>query len=252
MNAEVEVIDEVEQAETETTEKIETPEGFVSLEDNQQQVNKQHRKFRDAERTSKAAQAKADALQKELDEVKEKSVDLTVPELPDPYADDYAEKIQARDEAIQRVTTHNATVSNLETEQQKAHEVQREKDDAALQEKVAEFDSNMLTLGLKPNDVKQAADTVINYGISDTFQDVLLEDPDGPLLVQYLANNPVELESVNGMSVLQMINHLNSDIRPKASLLKPKTSQAPPPPESLSGGGVGELQEPWEKGTKYE
>ena len=250
MSEVAEVTEQIEAEEIEQVEKVETPEGFVPIEQNQEEVNKQHRKFRDAERVATAAQAKADALQKELDEVKSQSVDLTVPTV-DPFSETFEADLKTRDEAIQRVTTHNATVSNLETEQQKTHEAKIAQDEAALKEKVASFDSNMLTLGLKPIDVKQAADTVINYGISDTFQDVLLEHPEGPLLVQYLANNPIELEAVNGMSVLQMVDHLKSDIGPKASLLKPKTSQAPDPPITLDGGGVGEVQEPWEDGVKY-
>ena len=170
----------------------------------------------------------------------------------DPFSETFNEDLKARDEKITEIAEHNASVSTIETEQQKTLEAKNEQDEAALKEKVASFDSNMLTLGLKPVEVKQAADTVINYGISETFQDVLLEDPDGPLLVQYLANNPVELEAVNGMSVLQMINHLNTDVRPKASLLKPQTSQAPDPPITLDGGGVGEIEHPLLKGAKFE
>ena len=232
-------------------EKVEVPEGFIPIEQNQAEVNKQHRKFRDAERTAQTAIEKATALQKELDEVKAKSVDLTVPAI-DPFSETFNEDLKARDEKITEIAEHNASVSTIETEQQKTLEAKNEQEEAALKEKVASFDSNMLTLGLKPVEVKQAADTVINYGISETFQDVLLEDPDGPLLVQYLANNPVELEAVNGMSVLQMINHLNTDVRPKASLLKPQTSQAPDPPITLDGGGVGEIEHPLLKGAKFE
>ena len=191
-------------------------------------------------------------LQKEIDELNAKSVDLTVPPAPDPYADDYAEQIVKRDEKIQHIADHKAKTSSLEADQQRTLTAQTEKEELALQERVASFDSNMLSLGLKPNEVKQAADTILKYGINDTFQDILLEDPDGPLFVQYLDKNPVELESLNGMSALQLINHLNTEVRPKANLLKPKTSQAPEPPITLQGGGVAELQESWLKGAKFE
>lgn len=110
----------------------------------------------------------------------------------------------------------------------------------------------MVTHGLNPIETKAAADTIVNYGISDTFQDILLEDPDGPLFVNYLSQNPVELEEMNRMTTLQLVNHLNGDIRSKASLLKPKTSDAPDPPIILRGSGVPEQKESWEQGVIYE
>ena len=246
MEAEQEV--QIEEPEVE----VETHEGFVSIEDNQQQVNKQHRKYRDAERTATKAQADNDRLQKELDEFKASSVDLTVPPAPDPYADDYAEQVIKRDEKIQQIADHKAEARSLETAQQQqqteAKTDQERKDAEALQT----FDANFLKLGLKPDEMKQAAQTVIENGISETLEDILLLDEDGPLLVKYFADNPVEQDNLSGMSPFQLLNHLNSEIKPKASLLKPKTSQAPEPPMTLQGGGVAELQEPWEKGVKYE
>ena len=121
-----------------------------------------------------------------------------------------------------------------------------------MRQKVAGFDARMVNLGLNPLEVSQAANTVADYGASDTLQDILLEDEDGPLFVAYLAKNPVELEALNGMSALQMVKALDGEIRQKASLLKPKTSDAPDPPETLTGGGVREMEDPLLKGAVFE
>ncbi len=71
-------------------------------------------------------------------------------------------------------------------------------------------------------------------------------------VVQYLATNPVETDEINRMTTLQRVNHLNKEVRPKALLLKPTTSNAPDPPIVLDGGGAPETKETWEKGAVYE
>ena len=177
---------------------------------------------------------------------------MVIPSVPDPLSATYADDVAARDEAIRKAADQAAVVTQQTEERKKADDARVASESAVIDEKVKAFDSNMVTLGLNPAQTKAAADTVINYGISDVFQDVLLEDKDGPLFVTYLAQNPIELEQMNKMSTLQLVNHLNGDIRAKASLLKPQTSDAPPPPVTLTGGGAPDTKESWEKGARYE
>lgn len=230
----------------------ETHEGFISLEKNQEEVNKQHKKFRDEERLRVVDTARADKAENELKELRAKNAEVIIPDVPDQYSDDFAKKIVERDNAITRKAELGAEERSKDEQNNREADERKTRQVAEIQKKVQAFDSNMVNLGLNPAATKEAADTVLGYGISDNFQDILLEDPDGPLFVQYLANNPTEIEELNGMSMLQLVNHLNGDIRQKASLLKPKTSNAPDPPVTLKGGGVGEIQEAWEKGARYE
>lgn len=225
-------------------------EGFISEEKAQQGINKQHKKFRDEERAHTRTKTEAGDLRKELDELKAQSEDI--PPVPDQYAENYAELVETRDKAIQHKAGLDAQQANVtaaadkqETErldQQKVHEA----------EQIANFDSNMITLGLKSAETNTAAKTVLEYGVSDNLLDVLMEDIEGPLMVHYLANNPIEQDALNGMSALQLVNHINSEIKPKAALLKPKTSDAPDPPISLGGGGVQELEDPLLNGAVFE
>lgn len=233
-------------------EENKVPPGFIKEEDHQKRINVQHKKYRDEERARVAAEEKAAKLAAEIEELRVKSLDLTIPPVPDPYADDFQEQVKRRDEAIRLNAEHEAKQARL-AEQKKQEEAARaSSQEEQIKAKVQGFDSNMVKHGLNPIEVKQASEMVLSYGISETFEDVLLEDPDGPLFVAYLAKNPLEIEELKGMSTLQLVNHLNGDIRQKASLLKPHTSQAPAPPLTLEGGGVPELQESWEKGAKYE
>jgi len=247
--SEAEQVAEAENQETE--DKVETPEGFVSVEDNQAQVNKQHRKYRDAERAAAKVAAENESLQQQLDELKVKDEAITVPDAPDPYSETYQADIAARDEAVRLKAEQDAQARLAESDEQRKNEAKVQAEEVAARENIAAFDARILEHGLNQAEIKKAADTMIDYGISDVFQDVLLEDVDGPLMVQYLADNPIEVERLNGMSALSMINHLNTEVRPKASLLKPKTSDAPDPPQTITGGGAKETVHPALSGVTY-
>ncbi len=230
----------------------ETHDGFIALDKHQKDVNVQHKKFRDEERGRTTAEQRADGLQQELDDLKGQQAKVEIPPVPDKYSDNFDTELEQRDLAIKKQAGQDAELTRQTEARKEKDEARLAGEEAAIKEKVAGFDANMVTHGLNPVATKKAADTVIAYGISENFQDVLLEDPDGPLFVAYLADNPVELEEMNRMSVLQLVNHLNGDIRAKASLLKPQTSTAPDPPITPKGGGAPELKEDWEKGAVYE
>ena len=236
----------------EETQKIEVPDGYISKEHAQKDINRQHKKFRDEERARKKLQSELDAKSKELEELRSKAEKVEVPPVPDPYSENYQDEVRARDEAIARKAAQDAELATKEKEKQRAEQARARQQEDEIQQRVASFDSNMVELGLNPLEVKKAADTIVDYGTSDLVQDVILEDKEGPLITQYLANNPVELDRLNSMSALQLVRHIDEAIRPQASLLRPKTSNAPAPPEQLSGGGVKEMENPLLEGAKFE
>ena len=236
----------------EETPPEEKHDGFIALDKHQKDVNVQHKKFRDEERGRVAAEDRATKAEKDLEDLKGQSVPVEIPAIPDRYSDTYDADMATRDEAIKAQTAQEAEGKRKDDQRTEEQEAAATREESAMQERVAGFDSNMVTHGLNPANTKAAADKVIEYGINDTFTDILLEDPDGPLFVQYLADNPVELGEMNGMTPLKLVNYMNGDIRAKALLLKPQTSNAPDPPITPRGGGVPEQQEPWEKGAKYE
>ncbi len=226
-------------------------EGFVKADDSQKDINKQHKKFRDEERSHVKTQTELDSANKELADLKAKGVDTTIPPLPDKYADNYDQLMQERDDAIKRNTAHGAEQTRLEEASKTKEKEQTDLNEESLRSKITVFDANMVQLGLNPAETNKAANTIADYGVSDVLQDILLEDEEGPLMVNYLASNPVLLEELNRMSALQLVNHLTTEVKPKASLLKPKTSGAPDPPIALSGGGVQGSQNELPNGNKY-
>ena len=101
-------------AETATAEQPEqekTPEGYIKADESQRQVNKQHRKYRDEERARKRVEAEAEQLRKELEDIKAKQEAVEVPPVPDPYSDDFAQKLEERERAISRKAEQDARPS---------------------------------------------------------------------------------------------------------------------------------------------
>ncbi len=239
-------------AESAPAEEPKAPEGFIKAEDAQKDINKQHRKYRDEQRAKKKIEAEAERLRKENEELKASTIDTTVPPIPDPYDEDYQEKIRLRDEAIQRKTAHDERLKQLEADQTRNEEAKRAEQDKRDQEMLDTFNSNLVKTGLNPVEVQNAAKTLVEWGTPDAIQDALLLDDDGPLIATYLTSNPLEFDALMGMSVLQQGKFLDEKIRPKASLLRPQTSKAPDPPVTLTGGGVQELEDPLLKGAKFE
>lgn len=230
----------------------ETHEGFIKTEDAQKDINKQHRKYRDEERARKSSEAEAETLRKELEGLKAAQVDTSVPPVPDPYSSTYEQDVATRDEALQRRTQHEAEQASIATAQTRNVEQSKVAEQEAMTAKIQSFDSNMVAIGLNPAEVKQAADTLVDYGISEQLEDIILEHDEGPLLAKYLAANPIELEALGSMSTLQLVNHITTNVQPKASLLRPQNSNAPAPPITLSGGGVSEIEDPLLKGAIFE
>ncbi len=246
---EAEVVEEVVE---EVTEEKETHDGFIDLESHQKDVNVQHKRFRDEERGRVKEQERADAAEKELEELKGNQAEVVIPPVPDKYSETYDADVKERDDAIAAQARQTADNEQAETKRKEKDEAREAEESTALNKRVATFDSNLVNHGLNAPEVKAAAETVIGLGISNTFQDILLDDKDGPLFVKYLAEHPIEAEQMNAMTTMGLVSHLNDDIRPKALLLKPQTSNAPEPPVTLEGGGAPETKETWEKGAVYE
>ena len=229
-----------------------THEGFIAMDKHQKDVNVQHKRFRDEERSRVKQQERADALQAQVDEINANQARVVVPPVPDKYSDSFDHDIAERDAAISAQAEQNAINQQAVATRQRAENEKRAEENLAIDARVATFDKSVVTNGLSADEVKAAAESLISSGISNTFQDILLDDQDGPLLVKYLDNNPLEAEQMNGMGVAALVNHINTEVRPKAMKLKPRTSNAPEPPIVLTGGGAPQTKESWEEGAIYE
>lgn len=116
------------------------------------------------------------------------------------------------------------------------HKVKLHQLDDEQRETIRAFDIRIG--GLNQAVVKKAASVLVEWSISEPLEKIVLTDPEGPLMVQFLALNQKFLRTFDNLSG-ELLEIQLDELRRFASKLRPKTSQAPDPPDILSGGGGG-------------
>lgn len=215
-------------------------------------VNKQHARYREEERRANKLEKERNALKDELEAIEANKGDVNIPSIPDPFDDDFEEKVKVRDEAIMQKAAQDAQ-KNVVIEQQNANNEAAQKAEQERSESLVKgFDSQIVKLGLEPEEIRGAVNTIVEYGISKDVGEFILQHEDGPLITKYLAANPIELDELRNMSPINAALKINSTIKNAASTMKPQASQAPDPAETLSGRGAGEQVNPLIKGVTFE
>jgi len=211
------------------------PEGF------QKRLNEKHKQFKTAER-------EAEDLRQELELARSllpKDERPEVPELPDPYGEDFEGKMLLYTEGVQKVAEYDARVASANQAHQDAVAAEQRRQGEALQLTLTTYTERGEKLGIKPDDLAVAGNAVAQMGISDALTQYILNDDQGPLITAYLARNPIELDALNKLNPMQGAVRIATVIRGK--LKTPKGgSGAPEPPETLDGGGV----QPSKRGPK--
>jgi len=232
------------QGEENTTDSVEqenTPEWF------QKKINKQTFAQRQAER-------ERDELKTRLEELEQKAQpvlsNIDIPPVPDSWDDNYEAKIRERDTAIQQKARFEASEAQKlerQAEAQRKSERQELERSQALQDTFLE---NSKKLGVKHDALMQAQNAVVSYGVTPELAQVLLKDSMGPLMVQHLEANPLDLHDIVNATPMEA-GLLLAEVKTKAALLKPKSSSAPSPAATLSGRAAPQ-RESWDKGNTYE
>jgi hypothetical protein len=228
----------------------EKPTELTSEQKAQQAINKQHFKFREEERKRKAIEEEVNRLKEQLAS-KGKSAEVTVPAMPDSWDENYDQLVRERDEAIQQKARTDA-IKQQDADNAAIAERQRQNEAAENVRKLNDsFIDKAGKLGIDKEDLGRAQTTVIEYGVTPEIAGALLSDSNGPLMVQYLSANPLELnELVNAQSPV-LAGMMLSEIRAKSEALKPQTTSTPAPADTLSGKGA-PSNERGPKGAIYE
>lgn len=236
-----------QKAEPEVTEKADLApdspkEGEENTEDSQEKtpewfqkkINKQTFAQRQAER-------ERDELKTRLEELEKKSrptlEDVSIPAIPDSWDENYESKIRERDKAIsQKAQVDAARLQREESQALQQQQAQRQELERA-QSLQSQFSENGKKLGVSQQSLLDAQNAVVDYGVTPDLANALLEDDQGPLMVQYLAANPLDLHDIVNSSPVQAGLRL-AEVKAKAAALKPKPSSAPDPATALSGRAV--------------
>jgi len=218
--------DSPEEGKENTGEDTSTPEWF------QKKINKQTFAQRQAERERDEARKEAEALRKRYESAEPENV--SIPPIPDAYDDDYEQKIRDRDEAILR-KAKNDSIQEQRRETTARQQQERERADYERSQTLQkQFLENSKKLGVDSEQLSTAQDTVIEYGVTPELAMTLLEDSSGPLMVQYLAANPLDLYDIVNASPVKA-GLMLAEVKSKALSLKPKPSNAPSPATRLDG-----------------
>ena len=198
------------------------------------------------------AKREAEALKKQLEEANAKIPQATRPVIPevDPYSDNYEADLRKRDEAILAQAKYDLAQSEKASQSERARAEQEQAQKEATDKMVKGYADRAIQLGLNAQELAAAEDAVINYGIDPAVGNFILQDDKGPLIVKYLAANPLELESLSALNPQMAAIKIHTDIKAKAAALGVKTPTAPAPIENLSGSGM-PLKEKGPKGATY-
>ena len=199
-------------------------------------INRKHFEKMEAERQRDAESKRVKELEEKLNSLQPQTT--SIPPMPDTFDDDYEEKVRQRDDAIRSVTEQRARQDFIAQQQQaqqaEQKRVRQEQQDIA----VSKYVDNAKAFGISQEELQAAGNDLATYNLSDDLQMRIIQDADGPLIAKYLQLNAIEASNLAQMHPMDAYGYVLQSVKPKAAQLKPKTSNAPPPAENLSGGNV--------------
>ena len=161
-----------------------------------------------------------------------------VPDLPDPFDDDYADKIRAREEAIAQTAIWNAQQGIKEEQARREAEADAQRQRQEENEKVKTYSERAEKIGIAPEKLQAAARQVNAVGIGDDIARFILSYEQGPAITVYLSENPLEHEKINELDPISAGIYINEVIKNKAMASREKTTTPPAPVDTPSGIGA--------------
>ena len=222
------------QVQAESTEQVD--EAAVAQEKANAAFNKQYGEKKQLERDL-AAQREENAKYQQAERDRQAAAVGTLPDFPDEFDDNFEEKKAIYLNALQAQANFNATNNAYEQQQQDNQQQAAQAQQVKAHQSMASYNQKATELGIKPEELQAAGNAVMQYNLSNDLAMHILGDPDGPLITKHLAANPQDGYQLATMSPYSVGQFLDG-IKVKASALKPKTSNAPPPATNLSGNGV--------------
>lgn len=219
-----------------TPEKVEFSEEQRKLFD--KAINKKTFQQRQSERDS---DAKINDLEQKLEEANAKAPQQTrpnIPDMPDAFDDNYQEQMTQRDEAIRTAAEFDGRQSAQQAQLQAQQQAALAEQQQARNKVVESYADNATKLGVDATELQAAGAIVGNFGLDDQVVEFILQDDQGPLITKYLANNPMEMETLRNLSPMGAAVRIGNEIKKEAAALGVKTRSAPDPAETLSGSGI--------------
>lgn len=214
------------------------PKGYTKA------INKKHYELMEERRTVEKLRAEMEELKASMPQETRPSI----PDIPDPYDDDFEEKIAARDKAIKDAAAFDELQRIKRDSEQAAIAQAQEQQRIESQKREQAFAERATSSGISENELSTSVQTVSAYGgVGVDLANHLMESEQGPAVISHLAKNPDQIIALQGMTPLQGAVYVSSQIIPKLT----PTSIVPPPVDTLGGGGAPPEQK-GPKGATYE
>ena len=209
----------------------------VTFSDEQQQilnglVADKTRDFREAERRAEAAEQKLREAEAKIPQAQAP----TIPDLPDPFDDDFNERLAARDEAIKAKASYDYQQQAVQNQQQQAQQQQQQQHQQAQQARLDGLISNAKKQGIEIADLDRAMGTLVEHGLDSKLIGSIADEVNGSPVAIFLDKNPHLIESLKTASQFT-VGAIYNDLVAKAGAANKKTV-APAPHESLNGAGA--------------
>jgi hypothetical protein len=235
----------------ENTDPSETPEDKA-----QKAINSKHRQFKQEERKFKKEEIRRLKAEADLDELKqsraksEQVEEVQIPELLDSWDENFDKRQKERDDAIRKnegIRVNKQIISDRLVIAETEKKVEAEK---VNRDKITKFLDRGRDFNIKEDDLAKAASIVSEAQIPKALEDFLVDAPDGPLLVAYLAdaNSDIDLYELRNMNSIELGLKI-PEMRAKAQKLKPKSSSAPAPAQAVRGKATGKKVHPLLEGA---
>lgn len=243
--------DEGEEGESDDPEATATPRKVAFTPEQQEVFNrvvgqKTHR-MREAER-------RADQLAQELEMVRANLQQVqrpVIPDLPEPWEDDYAQRIAVRDQAIREAVAFDMQQALAHQQQVNLQQQIQQQQQESVRTTIEVYTDKAKQLGIKAAALKAAGTAVLQTGIDPNVAHYILTDEFGPLITLYLAKNPHMVERMQEMTPTQAAVHVANVVKPRALAVRKQAPTAPKPARTLGRGGA-PRRERGPAGARYE
>lgn len=209
---------------------------------------------------TKQAERERDALRAELAEAN-RAKNLPPPvvgQYPNEFEYDTNEEFENAKSSylnnLQLRANHNAQIEAENSQLFATQQAEQQKQTARDVETAQTVLTKARTYGIEEAEIQKNTQALIDYGMSVDIFRAIAQDEESPLLIKHLAANSQEVQALSAMNQVQAGAYIATVLKPKAIVLKPKSSQAPTPATAVSGAGVDpdEGKYPHIKGAVFE
>jgi hypothetical protein len=209
----------------------------------QKAINKQHYKFQEERRRAEAEKARADALEQKLRQQQPMRRPV-VPPMPDAFDSEFEQKMKFREKAIGDQKAFDIQMEMQQRMQQQRQQDMATKQQQKVQESVQKFQERATALKIDPQQMIEHENVVGTYIQDPQIANFLLADKQGPLLVKYLAENPMELMEISALDTVNAVAKIARDVLPKVTSAPSSISRTPAPSKEVSGRGAADTKDP--------